>query len=285
MKELTIEEKAKRYDEAIERAKYWTEGKCVEDFDDSPQNVLNFIFPETKESEDEKIRKWIRRELESKYVVDNIVNNKMADKAFAWLEKQGEHKVEPKFKVGDFIINEYGFIMQIDRIDSDVYVYHVLDDNRLLKHDITKTDKSCHLWTIRDAKDGDILANDGGSICIFDGTVEEGIYPFAHCGLTRYGFESYDGKLPFTHDGVHPATQEQRNLLFTKMKEAGYEWDAEKKELREIEQESAWSEEDEHCIELLLPIIDSSSLIPKNRKRCKEFLESLKERVQPQPTK
>ena len=37
-----------------------------------------------------------------------------------------------------------------------------------------------------------------------------------------------------------------------------------------------WSKEDEHCIELLLPIIDSSSLIPKNRKKCKEFLKSIK---------
>ena len=43
-------------------------------------------------SEDEKIRKWIRKELESKYVVDNIVNNGMADKALAWLEKKGEQK-------------------------------------------------------------------------------------------------------------------------------------------------------------------------------------------------
>ena len=77
-------------------------------------------------------------------------------------EKQGEQKptdkVEPKFKAGDFIINEYGFIMQIDGIDDSMYVYHVLDDNRLLKHDITKTDESCHLWTIQDAKDGDVLA-------------------------------------------------------------------------------------------------------------------------------
>ena len=29
-----------------------------------------------------------------------------------------------------------------------------------------------------------------------------------------------------------PATKEQRDLLFQKMKEAGYEWDAEKKELK-----------------------------------------------------
>ena len=33
---------------------------------------------------------------------------------------------------------------------------------------------------------------------------------------------------------LKPATKEQRDLLFSKMKEAGYEWDAEKKELKKI---------------------------------------------------
>ena len=33
------------------------------------------------------------------------------------------------------------------------------------------------------------------------------------------------------YDAV-PATKEQRDLLFAKMKEAGYEWDADKKELK-----------------------------------------------------
>lgn len=33
---------------------------------------------------------------------------------------------------------------------------------------------------------------------------------------------------------VHPATKEQRDLLFAKMREAGYEWDVDKKELRKI---------------------------------------------------
>ena len=50
-----------------------------------------------------------------------------------------------------------------------------------------------------------------------------------------------------------------------------------------VQPKQEWSEKDEHCIELLLPIIDSSSLIPKNRKKCKEFLKSLKDRVQSQP--
>lgn len=35
---------------------------------------------------------------------------------------------------------------------------------------------------------------------------------------------------------IHPATKEQRDILFQKMHKAGYEWDAEKKELKEIEQ-------------------------------------------------
>ena len=32
-----------------------------------------------------------------------------------------------------------------------------------------------------------------------------------------------------------PATKEQRDTLFAEMKEVGYEWDAEKKQLRKIE--------------------------------------------------
>ena len=38
---------------------------------------------------------------------------------------------------------------------------------------------------------------------------------------------------------IKPATKEQRDLLFQKMKEAGYEWDADKKELKMIEQKTA----------------------------------------------
>jgi hypothetical protein len=46
------------------------------------ENADSFI------SEDERIRKWIKKEIEDKYVVEGIVNNKLADEAFGWLEKQ-----------------------------------------------------------------------------------------------------------------------------------------------------------------------------------------------------
>ena len=78
------------------------------------RNDLEEMFPALKESEDDEIRKWIRKELESKYVVDNIVNNVMADKALAWLEAQGEHKsIEyplcktVKDKIDYYIVNHF----------------------------------------------------------------------------------------------------------------------------------------------------------------------------------
>ena len=94
---MTQEEKARRYDEAIKRAQAKMEEAKVFDYDDEQtahtiRLTTTDIFPELKESEDESIRKWIKKELESKYVVGNTVNNVMADKALAWLEKQGEQK-------------------------------------------------------------------------------------------------------------------------------------------------------------------------------------------------
>ena len=53
MKELTIEEKAKAYDEAIERASKLR----VQNPFDTVSQMMEHIFPELKESEDERIRK------------------------------------------------------------------------------------------------------------------------------------------------------------------------------------------------------------------------------------
>jgi DNA repair ATPase RecN len=51
---------------------------------------------------------------------------------------------------------------------------------------------------------------------------------------------------------IFPATKEQRELLFSKMKEAGYEWDANHKQLKKIEQKPAWSEEDEEILQWVI---------------------------------
>ena len=101
MKELSIEEKAKRYDEALEAIKSLQE---VNPSDEGIQNWVNENFPELKESEDERIIKALykmakvpRKEI---YEAEGITK----EQALAWLEKQGEQK--PQGKTALEAINE-----------------------------------------------------------------------------------------------------------------------------------------------------------------------------------
>lgn len=92
-----------KYKEALERARIFIKRWNGIEATDSELVLqeLKEIFPELKESEDEKIRKEIIQSIQD----DMCVIHK--DKCIAWLEKQGEQKpadkVEPKFKAGDFI--------------------------------------------------------------------------------------------------------------------------------------------------------------------------------------
>lgn len=60
MKELSIEEKAKAYDEAIKYGQYLINERCKKGTDGSfHRSDLQKTFPELAESEDDKIRKAI----------------------------------------------------------------------------------------------------------------------------------------------------------------------------------------------------------------------------------
>lgn len=150
-------------------------------------NFIEYEYPELRESEDEKIIRTLK-EIVNLGCAKNISveNNVELKDCLAWLEKQGEQKPTPKFKIGDTI--------------------HKIGENTVFPR------------TIEKIEDGDYVCNN-------------------------------------SHSFVNIKFQDDYEL---------------------VEQKPAWSDEDEHCIELLLPIIDSSSLIPKNRKKCKEFLKSLK---------
>ena len=84
MKELSIEEKAKRYDKAIERAKAYK----------GLRSEMEIIFPELRESEDERIRNFISNELVCLRATDEkgTVRYNELTEAIAYLEKQGEQK-------------------------------------------------------------------------------------------------------------------------------------------------------------------------------------------------
>ena len=132
MKELSIEEKAQRFDEALEKAKSVIKQNPLMEY---LKKGIEYIFPELAESEDEKIKKLlieaVIQVLQDQYCSNRGVSK---EKVVAWLEKQGQtftkkdvddaylkgicdakqelekqcdhkpaDKAEPKFKIGEWI--------------------------------------------------------------------------------------------------------------------------------------------------------------------------------------
>ena len=201
--------------------------------------------------------------------------------------------LEPKFKAGDFITDGER-IFQIketvwernNRNDGSTYCESLIVNLRNGYTYANSTDlKEYHLWTIQDAKDGDVLA-EHETIVLFKKIEGQNIrcyctYHYLGYNTTFY-VDTLQNKTPY-----HPTTKEQRDLLFAKMKEAGYKWDADKKELKKIEQKSAWSEEDEKFLKTALWHISYSVSNGKNTdEHCDttDWLKSLKERYTWKPT-
>ena len=107
----SIEEKAKAYDEALTRAnemiKSMTNIGGVAKVDD-----IQHIFPELKESEDEK---WIPKEI-IKYLKEK---GDFRSCWIAWLEKQGVHaKFINGIQVGDKVTrSEYGVLVNLSQLN------------------------------------------------------------------------------------------------------------------------------------------------------------------------
>jgi len=146
-------------------------------------------------------------------------------------EKPKEEEVQPMFKVGDFVVSDYCMGMVVE-ITSDAYL---LDTGQGIPF---SCEHNAHIWNIHDAKDGDIL------VCVEDKRpfIFKGLLdkfhpenPVAYCGIDSRGiFTISSGDGWWTDEEVQPANKEQIDFLFAKMKEAGYMWYAEKKELEEI---------------------------------------------------
>ena len=93
-----------------------------------------------------------------------------------------------------------------------------------------------HLWTIKDAKDGDVLYFSDDTIVLFKDLYNSSTF-HSYCYIEDGVFDISKDEMPdwWEGEGFYPATKEQREMLFTKMREAGYEWDDEKKELKKID--------------------------------------------------
>lgn len=245
------------YEEAYKHALARASKLRVQNPFNTVSQMMEYVFPGLKESEDEfieKIRKNIISYLNNRQIT-SIAESSATERWISWLEKKGEQKttdkVGPKFKVGDWITNGY-CKYQITFIDSR-YWY---SETRVLG-DVESIDEKYHLWSIADAKDGDVLvygnnpADHHLRIIMLFKSMRTFNSAFNHFHIFDDEFRINDwcdcGKT------AHPATKEQRDLLFQKMKEAGYEWDEEKKQLKRVEKQSEQNS----------PILSNSSNIGK----------------------
>lgn len=146
----------------------------------------------------------------------------------------GEILYTPKFKVGDWITDgEYTWL--IEGIHNSFYDI-VSPEGCGTDDTISHVDGHFRLWTIQDAKEGDVLANDY-FIVIFKRLWQCKTAFDWSCGIefadNIWTFDSM-GEDDFDPTGFHPATKKQRDLLFSKIKEAGYKWNKETHELKKI---------------------------------------------------
>lgn len=180
------------------------------------------FHPATKEQRDLLFQKM----KEADYVWDNEKKKLRKIKSNPdYQELELPTKPKPKFKVGDWIANDY-CAGKVIALTDDAYL---LDSGQGIPF---SCEHNAHLWTIEDAKDGDVLAADE---CYVIFKEIDGLNIKCYCTYHYMGFNpSFHIDTLQNKTAFHPATKEQREVLFDKMKGAGYQWDEKKKELRKI---------------------------------------------------
>lgn len=149
--------------------------------------------------------------------------------------------VESTFKVGDWVVrtngknfcngNKFAQIQSIALYGEMCY----LDTGKWLYP------SELRLWTINDAEPGDVL------VCPkYAGDVMPNIFIFkdidinndvlCYCSFLKIFFatEGYIASADPINTDFYPANKEQYDLLFQKMKESGYKWNTDKKELKTL---------------------------------------------------
>ena len=173
--------------------------------------------------------------------------------------KSYDNKVEPKFKIE----KDKWYVCIKDLLDNyankafykgDTYLStqdgSLIPSNSNVPFEVVCPSTYFRDWTIEDAKDGDVLicginkAEIGGdveklpnivsTIFIFKNVITSRDYIHSYCHLYNRRFLWLQSTMYYNSFvyNIHPATKEQRDFLFQKIKEASYEWVADKKELK-----------------------------------------------------
>lgn len=337
---MTQEEKAKAYDKAIKRAK-----ERIKDYEKRglkeqlfyAKEDLEGIFPELKESEDERMKKSLKRLIAAFYDCNFPTPEGFTrEELYAWLEKQGEQKSMPQEyaeafdefishipeKEPEFSESCYNYDDMVSAIqfgikwqqhnsivkvepkyepkfhEGDWVIGRATENEPRQIAEITEEgykstyggwygfsfEEDMHLWTIEDAKPGDVLICNE-EILLFKSYSVKGCISL-YCwynGQTNnfHSKEVVDTSLT-TRNKICPATKEQRDILMKVMADAGYTFDFEKKELKKIEQNPTWSEEQIRvCKEVYADLLSAKgfdiSTVNSELNRLEKQLKKLKE--------
>lgn len=167
--------------------------------------------------------------------IDSDTYNKIVDECIFGEQKSAD-EVEPKFNVGDWVIfNEHhNSVYQVEKIQGlRYYLRHYLGGTLSVHFD----NELIRLWTLQDAKSGDVLACNE-EILLFKSYSAQGrisLYCWYNGQTNNFHSKGVDDTLLTTRNKIYPATKEQRTELFLKMHEAGYTFDFENKKLKKIE--------------------------------------------------
>ena len=248
----------KMYEDALEKAKtIHSLLKCSDDSKNySYAETIEDIFPELRESDDEKIRKEI-----IDFVKRIDFTKEKSEKWISWLEKQGENAPYSGTSF-DYNGHTYGMCAREGGVD-------ILCDSQLIRHiekqgeqkPIEQDTETRDLWVyIREWNDkfGRLPKDDDELAACIDYVMKRQKPTDNYCQENCKGYRDTGGKC--FADG---------------------ECEAKKK----VEQKSAWSEEDEDAVDIAIRIIqnggdDCAGILDSNK--ALKWLKSLKDRVQPQ---
>lgn len=156
---------------------------------------------------------------------------------------------KPKFKVGDWVmLDRPVLITKVEDMPYNTHQYWTSDGTWF--GDATKA----KLWTIQDARDGDILVANihhweiGGNveefpvrvptIFIYQETKTDNKNIHAYVSLFNNTTLDIYKSMYYIDDfgikDIRPATKEQKELILNKIRESGWSWDAETKELSRL---------------------------------------------------
>ena len=159
----------------------------------------------------------------------------MNDADYEWnAETKTLEKLEKSsFHEGDWVIfTTSESVYQVEKKENYEYTLrHIFGGSLCLSF---SDEKLIREWTIQDTKDGDVLYSLDSNQPFIYKKRNDYEQATAYCGLNMYGkFFVWDTKdCVITLNNYVPATKEQRDALMKAMNNAGYEWDAEKKELK-----------------------------------------------------